>query len=396
MRLFMSRDDRPGSIRFRRSSCLSPSAASSACARQSPYPRLHFPAHILEEPRQRVVEGAAGEPHERDVVLDGRPLQPDLGQPALGELGAHRCPIEERDARSLLDQRLDDADARCGADVRKRADRQVARGQGVLEHGARPRTRFAHDEPLAEQRVDGDGRPGKRVAGRADAREPLGAQRVAPVVLPLERAFDERAVDGPLVELGKQRVSVARPDLDPRLGVPREPAPDGPRHDVGAGGEGRPDVERDSLPVRELCDAVLQHELVVRHGAKRAAEQLARLGQLRPLAAHPEQLGPVEPLEVGDVLRHRRLRDAELLRGARVVERAADGEERGDAKVEHGGPFFMAGSRWARGGGTDCRRRGRAAGGWAAGARCWGLGGRRARGRRRTYHNTILSFYKNI
>lgn len=79
MRLFMSRDGRPGSIRFRRSSCLPPSAASSACARQSPYPRLHLPAHILEETRQRVVEGAAGEPHERDVVLDGRPLQPDLG-----------------------------------------------------------------------------------------------------------------------------------------------------------------------------------------------------------------------------------------------------------------------------------------------------------------------------
>lgn len=38
-----------------------------------------YPAHILEETRQRVVEGAAGEPHERDVVLDGRPLQPDLG-----------------------------------------------------------------------------------------------------------------------------------------------------------------------------------------------------------------------------------------------------------------------------------------------------------------------------
>ena len=60
--------------------CVCPRPLTRACRLPTdPTRRLHLPAHILEETRQRVVEGAAGEPHERDVVLDGRPLQPDLG-----------------------------------------------------------------------------------------------------------------------------------------------------------------------------------------------------------------------------------------------------------------------------------------------------------------------------
>ena len=57
---------------------------------------------------------------------------------------------------------------------------------------------------------------------------------------------------------------------------------------------------------------------------------------LNSLKAIMEEHGAaVIALEVRDVLRHRRLRDVQLLSGARVVHRSANGQKRFDTEIQH-------------------------------------------------------------
>ena len=60
-----------------------------------------------------------------------------------------------------------------------------------------------------------------------------------------------------------------------------------------------------------------------------------RVGKLQLLVAVGEQRHAVIALEVRDVLRHRRLRDVQLLSGARVVHRSANGQKRFDTEIQH-------------------------------------------------------------
>ena len=80
---------------------------------------------------------------------------------------------------------------------------------------------------------------------------------------------------------------------------------------------------------------VAQQALVVRHRGQRVAQQRARVGELQLLFAVGEQRHAVIALEVRDVLRHRRLRDVQLLSGARVVHRSANGQKRFDTEIQH-------------------------------------------------------------
>ena len=73
----------------------------------------------------------------------------------------------------------------------------------------------------------------------------------------------------------------------------------------------------------------------MRHRGQRIAQQRARVGKLQLLVAVGEQRHAVIALEVRDVLRHRRLRDVQLLSGARVVHRSANGQKRFDTEIQH-------------------------------------------------------------
>ena len=76
-------------------------------------------------------------------------------------------------------------------------------------------------------------------------------------------------------------------------------------------------------------------------------QQPPLLGEAHGLTFDRYQFGAVGPLEIGHMLRDRRLRQAELAGGVGVVERAAHGQKRGDAGIEHGILLnaFLAGAR---------------------------------------------------
>ena len=187
------------------------------------------------------------------------------------------------------------------------------------------------------------------MVGGADAHEPLGAERIARKGALVEESFHEGAVDGALGEQGQKLLGAPRTHRGPNLGMRGQIAHEGDGHYVFSGGEGHADAQLDGCAVGHFGDALVEQRVVVGHGGKGVAQHTARSGELQLLAVVGKQLRVVFPLEIRDVLRHGRLRESQLLGGAGVVERLADGEEGLHAKVLHRASFLEVESR-GRGG----------------------------------------------
>ena len=203
---------------------------------------------------------------------------------------------------------------------------------------ARPRSRLAQDEALAEQVADG-ARAGR--VGRAGDRDVgLAGKRRVSEALTVERPLHEGEVDIAFVEQRDEVPGVSRQQRHARVRMARQMGGHEPRRDEVCDRARAAEPQGGGVrPGRRLCqagDVLAQPGFVVLHGQQAAVEKVAGGRGLDAAARLGEQGTAVMRLELANVLGDGGLRDEQGLRRPRVAAVPVDLEERVRAIVEHG------------------------------------------------------------
>src|ERR687895_97240 len=284
-----------------------------------------------DERLRRVGERAAARPHEGDLTRGFESIHLRGRQRAGGELGLDGRAGDEADAVTGSDRALDRLlEAQLEADVEV-AQARPGLPELVLDHLADPRSLLHDDQRLVAQLLQGERPSGEPVSGRADedhfiAKEgfehdrSMGTRR--PHDAELELALGDELDDA-------LRVEDRQGDLD--AGVAEVELAEEQRYDAASGAGRGADPDRAGELAVGLGDDLVD-ELLLESEQPLCAPVQAPPG-LRWLNATPgavEELPAETLLERADLLADSRLREPELLGGARealALDHRAKGRE---------------------------------------------------------------------